>query len=99
MKKLTDQVRPIGRTGFVATPVIGKPPVSETQREHRTPPKKVTRKEAAKLRSKRWDGADDAAFDIVQTAMSGLTLGQKRKVIAARLRKIAQGPRKWGVLR
>lgn len=65
------------------------------------PAKKVTRKEIAKMRSKRWDGADDAAFDILELANS---IGrydpeQKRKLIAARLRKIAQGPRKWGVLR
>lgn len=62
---------------------------------------KVTRKEAAKLRSKSWDGADEEAFELLELASSfgRYDMDTKRKLIAKRLRKIAQGPRKWGVLR
>jgi len=53
-------------------------------------------------RPERWDGADQEAHDILEIAdywKSKLSIDERRKLIAARLRKIAQGPRKWGVLR
>jgi len=63
--------------------------------------KKVSLKEAAQVRARRWDGADDEAFEILQIAasMGHYSMDEKRKLIATRLRKIAQGPRKWGVMR
>lgn len=63
-----------------------------------SPVDKPSRKKTA--RPKGWDGADDEAFDILSIATAdALTMTDKRMLIASRLRKIAQGSRKWGVLR
>jgi hypothetical protein len=99
---LPDQARAIGRTGLVATPLVGKPPASGAQRERSATTKEMTRKKIAKQDSKRWDGADQEALDILSIATSmtsGQSMDERRITIAARLREIAQGPRKWGVLR
>lgn len=52
-------------------------------------------------KSARWDGAEQEALELMSIVMTTgqYSLDEKRKLIAARLRKIAQGPRKWGVLR
>lgn len=107
-----DGPRPIGRTGLIATPLdkdlsfinkyAGYNP--KAQDEERA------RYEAALLRvqrrlsalepaSKVWDGADIEAVELIKITSAGLSLDKKIELIAARLRKIAQGPRKWGPLR
>lgn len=47
------------------------------------------------------DGAEKEAYELmlIATSMGHYSWDEKRKMIAARLRKIAQGPRKWGPLR
>lgn len=52
-----------------------------------------------RARAKKWDGADEEAIEIMQIADGLLAADSKRVLIAARLRRIAQGPRKWGPLR
>jgi hypothetical protein len=50
--------------------------------------------------SKNWDGADIEAVELIKIVNAGnFSLDKKIELIAARLRKIAQGPRKWGLLR
>ena len=47
------------------------------------------------------DGAEKEAYELmlIATGAGHYSWDEKRKLIAARLRKIAQGPRKWGILR
>ena len=47
------------------------------------------------------DGAEKEAYELmlIATSTGHYSMDERRKLIAARLRKIAQGPRKWGPLR